>query len=523
MVRNRKPVVAFYAALASVALPAVALPAIAGAAPAGTLVIADSETPENLDPANASNSTVDELLIGAYDALVQFTAGDLTVSPRLAKSWAVSPDGLTYTFTLRNDVTFHDGSKLTAADVKFTVDRLRAAKANVLNDAGPLSAADIVDDHTVKLTLSAPFGPFLPALSRIYIVSKASVAPHMAEDNARQWLAVNEAGSGPYRITAYNPTEAVSLKAYPGYWGGWSGNHVAEVVFRYISEPSTALSLLKSGEVQMAPKITVEDKLALMKEKGYAVDVGKAATPLFFDFNTASKGPTGSPKFREMLGKTFDRQLHLDQVLMGFGTLPDGPLPASWPAYQAGTEEPFDLAAAKAIVQANGWSGTTLTVRYLPAIQEEKSAVEQLQSNLAEIGITLKAEGMTWPAQATTVQKVETTADINMIYSFPPFPDPHPILNASFNSALTGSNGGFNWAQYSNKSADALLNEAASSLDPAKRADLYKQAQMLIGKDHPVITVSYPGSVVAMSDKVVGYRYNVAHHQTYNYMDIGLK
>ncbi len=499
------------------------VPALALAAPSGTLVIAENETPENLDPANATNSTVDELLVGAYDALVQFSAGETAVSPRLAKSWTISDDGLTYTFTLRDDVTFHDGTKLIAADVKFTLDRLKAAKANVLNDISLFSAAEVVDDHTVKLTLSAPFGPFLPALSRIYIVNKALVEPHMAEDNARQFLAVNEAGSGPYAITAYNPTEAVTLKAYDKYWGGWDGNHVAEVVFRYISEPSTQLSLLKSGEVQIAPDVTVEDKLALMKEPGFVVDVGKAATPLYFDFNTAGKGPTGNPKFREMLAKTFDRQLHLDQVLMGLGTLPDGPLPTSWPGHESGTEPAFDLAAAKKMVDDNGWAGTTLTVRYLPAIQEEKSAVEQLQSNLAELGITLKAEGMTWPAQAATVQKVETTSDINMIYSFPPFPDPHAILNSSFNSALTGAKGGYNWAQYANPAVDALLNEAASSADQAKRAELYRQAQQLIGKDFPVITVSYPGSVVALSDKVVGYKYNAAHHQTFNYMDIGLK
>ncbi len=83
---------------------------------------------ENLDPANATNSTVDQLLIGVYDALVQFKAGATEPTPQLAKSWTISDDGLTYTFTLRDDVVFHDGSKLTAADVKFTIDRLKAAR-----------------------------------------------------------------------------------------------------------------------------------------------------------------------------------------------------------------------------------------------------------------------------------------------------------------------------------------------------------------------------------------------------------
>ena len=127
------------------------------------------------------------------------------------------------------------------------------------------------------------------------------------------------------------------------------------------------------------------------------------------------------------------------------------------------------------------------------------------------------------PAQAATVQKLDTTSDINMIYSFPTFPDPHAILNGTFNGALVGYKGGYNWSDYENLAVDKLLNDAATSSDQAKRADLYMQAQKLICADYPVITVSYPGSVVAMSDKVTGYKYNVAHHQTFNFMDIGLK
>lgn len=505
----------------SVAGLALAGPALAQ--PTGTLVIADNETPENLDPANATNSTVNELLIGAYDALVQFTAGETTVSPRLATEWTIAEDGLSYTFKLRDDVKFHDGTPLTAEDVKFTFDRLQAAKGNVLNDLGPFTGAEVIDPYTVKLNTSAPFGPFLSALSRIYIVNKALVEPHMADDNARQWLAVNDAGSGPYVITSYAPTEAVTLKAFPDYWGGWEGNHVEEVVFRYITEPSTQLSLLKSGEVHIAPDITVEDKLALQSDPNFRVDVGAAATPLFFMLNTASSGPTGNPEFRKMLSMAFDRQLHLDTVLMGLGTLPDGPLPVGWLGHTPGTEQGYDLEGAKALVEANGWAGTKLLVRYLPAIIEEQRAVEQLQSNLAEIGITLEAEGMTWPAQAATTASLETTADLNVTYSFPSFPDPHAVLNTVFNGALTGTKGGYNWSQYDNPAVNDLLAKAAASADPAERAALYGEVQKLVGADHAAITVSLPGSTVALAANVEGYVYNVAHHNTFNYMDIGLK
>ncbi len=388
---------------------------------------------------------------------------------------------------------------------------------------GTYESAEVVDDHTIDLKLSAPFGPFISALSRIYVVNKAQVEPHMGDDNARGWLAVNEAGSGPYTVTTYKPTEVVVLTAFAGYWGGWDGNHVEEVVFRYVSEPSTQLALLRSGEVHVAPDITVQDKLALRDEDGFTVDIGAAATPLYFQINTASDGLTGNREFRKMLVQAFDRKLHLDFVLQGLGSMPDGPLPPDWMGHQPHAELGFDLEKAKSMVEENGWSGTKLTVRYLPAIEEEKAAVEQLQSNLAQLGIELEAEGMTWPAQAATVQDLATTSDINMIYNFPTFPDPHAILNTSFNSANTGYNGGYNWAQFSNPEVDRLLNEAASLSNQERRAELYAEAQKLIAAEYPVITVSLPGSVVAMSNKVEGYRYNVAHHQTFNYMEIGLK
>lgn len=504
------------------ALMAVSLASQAYAEPSGVLVIAENETPENLDPANAINSTVDQLLIGVYDALVQFEAGSTEVTPQAAESWSISEDGKTYTFTIRDGVTFQDGAAMTAEDIVFTLDRLQSAQAGVLNNMGPYSGAEAIDDRTVALSLDAPFGPFLSALSRIYILNKAQVEPNMGDDNARGWLATNTAGSGPYTVTSYQPTEAVTLKANSDYWGGWDGNHVEEVIFRYVSEPSTQLALLRGGEVHFAPDITMQDKLALQEQDGFAVDIGAAATPLYFQINTQGDGPTNDPAFREMLTKAFDRELHLEQVLLGFGTLPDGPLPGDWPGHVSDTEAGYDLDAARAMVEENGWAGTELLVRYLPAIQEEQLAVEQLQSNLAQIGINLRAEGMTWPAQAATTGAVETTADLNMIYSFPNFPDPHAILNSAFNSAFAGYKGGLNWSQYESAEVTGALDKAASITDPAERAELYGQVQQKVGEDHVVITVSYPGSVVALSADVEGYVYNVAHHNTFNYMDIGI-
>ena len=137
-------------------------------------------------------------------------------------------------------------------------------------------------------------------------MNKDLVKPNLGDDNGRSWLAVNEAGSGPYKVTKYKPTEEVVLEAFEGYWNGWSGNHVSKVVFVYISEPSTQLALLKSGDVHIAPDLTVDDKVDLKGNSDFKVDIGAAATPLYFQLNTQGKKLMQNSLFRKALVMAFD-------------------------------------------------------------------------------------------------------------------------------------------------------------------------------------------------------------------------
>jgi peptide/nickel transport system substrate-binding protein len=506
-----------------VPLVALFLPGAALAAPSGTLIIAENLTPENLDPANAQNSTVNQLMLGMYDTLVQFTAGETTVSPRLATDWSASADGLAYTFNLRKGVTFHDGSALTADDVCFTFDRNVAAGANSIQDAGPYASCDIVDDHTVQLNLSAPYGPFISAMGRVYIVNKDLVEPHMGDNNARTWLAVNEAGSGPYALKTYKPDDITSMTAYSDYWGGWDGNHVAEVVFRVVYEPSTQAALLKAGEVHIAPDLTMDDKIALQGKDGYITDIGAAATPLYFMINVQAGGPISNRLFRKALIMAVDNKILCDIVLQGFCAYPEGSMPSDWPGHVSGLYPDFDLDGAKKIIDDNGWAGTEVALTFLPEENIQTRAAEQWQANLAKIGVTLVATESTWPAMAATTRSLDTAPDVAGSSSFPPFPDPHGILFGNFHTKMMGINGGTNFHQYSNPEVDDRLDRAAASADQAERMKLYGEVQEITMNDYVHVLVAQPASVVTMSDKVVGYKYNVAHHQTFNVMDIGLK
>ena len=506
-----------------VPLVALCFPAAVLAGPSGTLVIAENLSPENLDPANSQNSTVDQLMLGLYDTLVQFTAGETTVSPRLATDWSASADGLAHTFNLRKGVTFHDGSALTADDVCFTFDRNQAAGANALTDAGPYASCNIVGDHTVQLNLSAPFGPFVSALGRVYIVNKDLVEPHMGDNHARSWLSVNEAGSGPYVLKTYKPDDTISMTAYADYWGGWDGNHVAEVVFRVVPEASTQAALLKAGEVHIAPDLTIDDKIAFQGKDGYITDIGAAATPLYFMINVQAGGPLSDRLFRKAIIMAVDIKALCDAVLQGFCAVPEGPMPSNWPGHVGGIYPAFDLDGAKKIIDDNGWAGTEVNLTFLPEEEIQQRASEMWQANLAKIGVKLNATGDTWPALYAAAQSLDSAPDVGGSSAFPPFPDPHGILYGLLHSSKMGINGGTNFSQYSNPEVDDRLDRAASSADQAERMKLYGEVQEIVGNDYIHVLVAQPASVVTLSDKVVGYKYNVAHHQTFNFMDIGLK
>ena len=201
-----------------------------------TMVIAPENYPPSFDPMGAGiDSVVDTTALNLYNALVQVPAGGMELEPELAESWEMAPDGLSYTFNLREGVKFHDGSELTAEDVKYTIDRVLALKKGIYQTISSITSAEVVDDHTIALTLSEPFPPFLQALQRLYILNADVVKEHEeAGDWGEKWLAENEAGSGPYTLASAERNQQFVVEKFPDYFKGWDGPHVDRVVFRNI-------------------------------------------------------------------------------------------------------------------------------------------------------------------------------------------------------------------------------------------------------------------------------------------------
>ena len=471
-----------------------------------SLVIAENEPPATFDPIQADNSTVDEVVIPAYDTLLDYDSSN-KIYNELAKDVTVADDGLSVTVTLRDDVTFHDGAKLTADDVVYTLDRIKKIGIGVNAFLGSYESSAATSPTEVTITLSRADGSFVPALSRVYIVNSALVKKNAGTDDAQSWLATHEAGSGPYELNSYTSNQEANFTRYADYWGGFDGQ-ADEVVFSYLPESGTQRDSLNSGAVDIAADIATADLPAFESNADFVVDKADTLVQLYMYFNMAS-GPTTDPRVRKALRLAYDYTAHVDSILNGNGVIAEGPLPIRMACHADIAPGAQDLAAAQALFKEA--AVTELNLTYLSAIEEMDRAATSLQSSLREIGVTLNLQSVTYPDYASASAKADTRPDVGMIYAFPAFPDPSAVLAAGF---ATSSIGAQNFSGYSNPTVDGLLDQAGAATDQTERCDLYKQVQEQIEADMVSINVSDPKAVIVMRAGLQGFGYRPAHTST---------
>jgi peptide/nickel transport system substrate-binding protein len=488
-------------------------------APSGTLTIATDEPPQTFDPIQSTNSTVDQMNLNDYNTLVQYPPGQTTtLEPQLATSWKVSANGLDYTFNLASGVKFHDGSAFTAADVVFTLDRIKTLDTGVASELGPFETAKALSATQVELILSKPYAPFLDALSRAYILEASLVGKHLGSDEGQSWLSTHDAGTGPYELTSYVSGSTATFTYFPQYFQGWSGHHVAEVVYKFIVSPSAEQEALDSGQANLAMDIA-RSSLASFKDKpGYTVNAAKTLEELYVFMNTQS-GPTKNLLVREALSYAYNYQEHISSILDGYGVEADGPLPTGMACHVDITQPSYDLTKAKALLAQAGESHMTLTMNYEPETFEQADAFLLLQSDLAQIGVTVKADPSTFPQTMTMLKTPSSTPNLIAIYAFPVTPNPNEVLYEDYYSGFDDG-AGYNFAQYDNPALDKILLAAQQTTSQAQQCSLYSQAQQLIESQYVGINVSNPEYVTVLGPGVEGYQYYEMHTQTEDTYDI---
>lgn len=477
---------------------------------ADTLVITRANDPTSLDPAQSiSTSGGLETLSAFYDRLVDVQP-DGTIVPSLAESWEISDDGLAYTFELRDDVTFHDGSPFTASEVRFTWERITGMDAAAGQYWSNVTDVEVVDEDTVTIHLDKPDASFLAVMGGqrgIYMgPSKACVEANEAEagDWAADYFVDHECGTGAYELESWKHDEAITFTAFEDYWRGWDGEHVNRVEQRIVKEPSTVQLLLSEGEVDLAAdNLPIQVIEQLKQQEGVTVDVAETTTIDQIVFNL-NDGPTADIRVREAISLLFDYDAAIEQAYAGEATRVATGLPATlWPEISDGlVPVERDVERAKQLLAEAGYPDG-FTIEFAMAdINQWSNLALILESSLAEGGITVETVSSTWPV---LFEKLGTKKDYGLAgyQMWAAIPDPNDILLWWTTSAVDVINPGWGDDQ-----TDELITDATQTLDEDERIAMYQDVVARMNEDIPAIWVDQPKNQTAFRDNVSGFVYN---------------
>ncbi|GHF00185.1 ABC transporter substrate-binding protein [Aliiroseovarius zhejiangensis] len=435
-----------------------------------TTALADGDTitlgmvlePPNLDPTAGAAAAIDEVVYAnIFEGLTRF-GPDGSIQPGLASEWSVSDDGLTYTFKLRDGVTFHDGTTMDAEDVIFSLDRARAEDSTNAQKAlfKDIEAVTAPDPLTVEVKLASPNGnfPFNMAWGDAVIVAPESI------DNA----ATAPVGTGPFSFVEWAKGDHVKIKRNDAYWG--EAPALAEATFKFISDPNAAFAAMMAEDVDAFPNFPATETLSQFEaDPRFNVIVGSTEGETILSINNTA-GPLADVRVRKAIAHAINRQDIIDGAMFGYGTPIGTHFAPHHPDYVDLTENSaFDPELSKTLLAEAGAEDLTLRLM-LPPPSYARRGGEIVAAQLRAVGINTEISNLEWAQwieqvfkgkdfDLTIVSHTEP-ADIN-IYARPDY-----------------------YFQYDNAEFQALIEKLSVTSDPAMRSELNKQAQKIIAEDY---------------------------------------
>jgi ABC-type dipeptide/oligopeptide/nickel transport system permease component/ABC-type transport system substrate-binding protein len=425
-------------------------------------IIGTQLEPPILDPTANPAAAISEVLYGnVYEGLVQFAA-DGSVLPKLALSWDISSDGLTYIFHLREGVRFHDGSAFDAAAAKYTLDRVLApGSVNPQRSRlRAIRAVEVVDPLTLRLLLAQRSGGLLQSLA---FGSAVMVSPKSAADNA-----LTPVGTGPFRFLRWRRGDSITLERNTEFHGPQP--RLTQVTFKFITDPTAAFAALMAGDVDAFSNYPAPESFAQF-----------AADPRFQVFNGTSEmetvlglneraAPLNNLLVRRAISYALDRHAIIDGAMYGYGTPIGSHFPPHNPAYLDLTGVyPHDPAKARELLAAAGYpNGFSLTLKLPPPSYARRSG-EIAAAQLAQIGVRVRIENLEW---AQWLDQVYTRHDFDMSIVGHAEPLDYDIYGRDDY-----------YFGYSNPEFKALLAALDDSVEPARRKELLQEIQRKLSED----------------------------------------
>jgi peptide/nickel transport system substrate-binding protein len=471
----------------------------------GTLIVATEPLGDTLEPGFWSGFGTIIALDNIGEGLTRsdFTSGE--PQPGLAESWEISDDGLTYTFAIREDVTFHDGTPLDAEAVVRSLTRLtnpddpsyvEGAYMQFGHGSANIESIEAVDDMTVEMVLIQPDATMLHRLARpsTYIISPTAL------DELGTEISLNPVMAGPFKLESFTPGQEVVMTAFDDYWEGRP--YLDEVIVRGFANEGNVLAALQSGEVNFtisAPLLAVP---FLDESEAIDVEVGPPLVDLFIGANIGDE-LTANHDIRMAVNYAIDREKLIEVGLNGYADMPAsilGPLDLGFD--ESGREiSTYDPELARQYIEDSGLE-TPIEVRMsFESVRFYPQLAAVVKEDLDAVGFDVILE----PLDSTTFWNRVTEGDIqlsiNQRSTFVPDPNDKAVILHS----VTSANGQARQELLdSAPEMDALIDQGLIEQDPDKRIEIYEQIQALALEEMPYIYLGYLRPPVFFASNIRG-------------------
>ncbi|HII91675.1 MAG TPA: ABC transporter substrate-binding protein [Methanosarcina sp.] len=473
-----------------------------------TLVLGEMWDIESIDPINGDGTLVcekaaiTETLVGANE--------DFSLKPELATSWE-QLDENTWEFKLRNNVTFHDGSKMTAKEVKFTLEKVISENSKVASML-KIDSIEVVDDYTLKIK-TKEINPILPGV--LHYPDTAIISPSSYNEKGEF---VKPVGTGPYKFESFDEqTRILTVVKNENWWGGKVG--LDKLILKGIPDPNTRAMAIENGEIDFTVDVPYSETDRVDAIDGINVEKYKTPRVYKLDLNLKHE-PLEDVKVRQAISYAINRSDIAENVLYNVGEAAAGPfLPTMVWANKSLKPYSQNLEKANELLTAAGWVDTDgdgirdkdgkplkLNLMTYAARPGLPPMAEAMAAQLREAGIGIETEVM--EMGSIDDRREKGNWDLYLAaYNIAMVPDPEYILT---NWYMT--NGTDNTPGYSNPKVDSLITEARKITDPNERYKKFNEVEAIVYDEQPMIIVAYYGCAIVKKDYVKGYVFDPTAH-----------
>jgi peptide/nickel transport system substrate-binding protein len=466
----------------------------------------------SLDPATTTEGEAFKVTKNIFENLVDFGEQDTEIREGLATKWDVSDDGLTYTFTLREGVKFHDGTDFNAEAVVFNFNRWKEGNSGKTGDDIPfpyyqsqfgdnIEEVKATGEYEVQFKLKRPQAPFLKnlAMSPFGIASPEAVKKYGDKFNE------NPVGTGPFKFVEWKRNDKIVIEKFEDYWNP-EYPKLDRITFLSIPDNSARLNALLTGEVDLIDGVNYSDVSQIEANSDLQI-FSRPSMNVAYVGLTSTRGPLQDKKVRQALNHAVDKQAIIEAFYEGYAIPAKNPMPPVIAGYNDAIEDyPFDLEKAKQLLAEAGYpDGFEIELWAMPVprpyMPDGQKVAEAIKSNFEKIGVKAKIVTFEW---GTYLEKVAAgEADAFMLGWTGDNGDPDNFLYVLLDKDNIGTN---NYSYYSNDELHEILIQAQSEPDENVRNELYKKAQEIIKEDAPWIPLVHSEPLLAGRADIINFK-----------------